>query len=261
MNSLALLKGKFQEEVFVFASGASAKNFPILNYREKKFICVNGAVKIFLEKNINPFAYVFNDESFLVDSLELVFMAISKSRYVFMPEELYFKYVEREAVERGSVGKIFFIERVNRPYGVKKLSDRFFYFRNILNKSYVFNFNIFSSRKNRIGFSQDLEKGYFCARTIPYVALQIAKYMGFRKVFMIGLDLDSKVGRFYEKNRVLPTSIDKDYFRFILPSFELMSNKIVCDDFRVFNLSPISRLPENVLVKIDTVKLDDILDE
>ena len=126
MNSLALLKGRFQEEVFVFASGASAKDFPILNYREKKFICVNGAVNIFLEKNINPFAYVFNDESFLVNSLDLVFMAISKSQYVFMPEELYLKYIKRVVVERGEVGRVFFIERVNRPYGIQGISARVF---------------------------------------------------------------------------------------------------------------------------------------
>ena len=261
MNNLSALKEKFSGNVFIFASGGSAKNFPLLDYKDNDFICVNGAVSVFIENNITPFAYLFDDESFLINSLDLVLKAIEVSEHIFMPEELYIKHLANEVKIKEFVNKIYFIERVNRGYGRKVLSDKTFSFKNILNKDLVFSFSMLSNRKNRIGFSRNMEAGYYCARTIPYVALQLAYYLGFKNVALVGLDLNSQSGRFYDKDNALPTSIDQDYLRFILPSFELLSNKVVSDSFKVFNLSESSRLPSSVIDKIDLTKLDNILNE
>ena len=238
-----------------------AKKFPLLKYKSKKFICVNGAVKIFVESNIRPFAYLFDDESFLVNSLELVFSAIDISEYIFMPEELYIKYIESKINDKVILNKIIFIERVNRGYGRKVVSDKLFSLKNISNKDLAFNFSFFSNRKNRIGFSRNIADGYFCARTIPYVALQLAYYLGFNNVFMVGLDLNSQTGRFYESGSSLPTSIDQDYLRFILPSFELLASKVIADNFKVYNLSESSKLPSSIIKKISINELDKILNE
>ena len=261
MNSLSTLKEKFSDNVFIFASGGSAKKFPLLDYKDNNFICVNGSVSVFIERNINPLAYLFDDESFLVNSLALVLSAIEVSEYVFMPEELYIKHLADKVTSQDLIDKIYFIERVNRGYRRKVFSDKVFSFKNILNKDLVFSFSLLSNRKNRIGFSQNMEIGYYCARTIPYVALQLAYYLGFKNVFMIGLDLNSQSGRFYDKGSALPTSIDEDYLRFILPSFELLSSRVIKDSFKVFNLSESSRLPGKVIEKINLNKLDKILNE
>ena len=261
MNRLSTLKEKFSGNIFIFASGGSAKFFPLLDYKDNDFICVNGAVSVFIKKNITPFAYLFDDESFLINSFDLVLRAIEVSRYIFMPEELYIKHLANKAELQESISKIYFIERVNRGHGREVFSDKAFSFKNILNKDLVFNFSLFSNRKNRIGFSRNMETGYYCARTIPYVALQLAYYLGFKRVVLIGLDLNSQFGRFYDKDNALPTSLDQDYLRFILPSFELFSSKIINDNFKVFNLSESSRLPGSVIEKINLNKLDNILNE
>jgi hypothetical protein len=39
------------------------------------------------------------------------------------------------------------------------------------------------------GFSTDLEEGIYSGYTISYFALQVAVYMGFKKIFFLGLDL------------------------------------------------------------------------
>lgn len=261
LNRLLLLKEKFSDNVFIFASGGSAKNFPLLDYKDSDFICVNGAVSVFIEKNITPFAYLFDDESFLINSFDLVLRAIEFSKYTFMPEELYIKHLANKAELQDSINKIYFIERVNRGYERKILSDKWFSFKNILNKDLVFNFSLFSNRKNRIGFSKNIENGYYCARTIPYVALQLAYYLGFQNVFMIGLDLNSQTGRFYERGSSLPTSIDQDYLNFILPSFVLLANHVIDEEFKVYNLSESSKLSGSVIKKITINELDKILNE
>lgn len=42
------------------------------------------------------------------------------------------------------------------------------------------------------GFSRDLEEGIFSGYTISYFALQLAVYMGFKRVFFLGLDLQNR---------------------------------------------------------------------
>lgn len=76
------------------------------------------------------------------------------------------------------------------------------------------------------------------------------------------MDLDGNAGRFYEndKNR-LPTALDEQFESLILPSFQLVSKKIINNDFRVFNLSSNSRLPEKLIPKITPGQLDRILME
>lgn len=261
MNSLSILKQKFNGDVFIFASGKSAQNFPVSKYVDKKFICVNGSVRFFIDNNIKPFAYIFNDEGFLKSSLDLVLSAIKVSSYIFMPRELYVKFVEGYLSDSKLKEKVFFIERVGRPYKGLIVSDKIFYFKNILNKDYVYSFSLLSNRKNRIGFSRNIESGYFCARTIPYVAIQLAYYLGFNNVFMIGLDLSSNVGRFYDKENPLPTTLDKDYDRYIYPSFELAAKRVFNKSFMVYNLSLDSKLPETIIPKITLNDLSRIINE
>lgn len=45
------------------------------------------------------------------------------------------------------------------------------------------------------GFEHDLSKGIYTGYTISYFALQLAVYMGFKKIFFLGLDLNNPVGQ------------------------------------------------------------------
>lgn len=261
MNDLSSLNKSFCDDVFIFASGGSAKDFPLFKYKDKNFICVNGSVSIFIESGISPLVYLFNDESFLINSLSLVLEAIRISDYIFIPEELYLNYIANELGDNELCKKIYFISRVNRRYKERPVSDRAFAFKNIFNKSYEYSFNIFSKQKNRIGFSRDISKGYFCARTIPYVALQLAYYLGFSRVFFIGLDLNSSVGRFYSESDILPTTLDEDYSKHIYPSFELASKRVFSENFKVYNLSTQSKLPSRIVPKITLSQLAGLIDE
>ncbi|MNG00047.1 lipopolysaccharide core biosynthesis protein [compost metagenome] len=84
---------------------------------------------------------------------------------------------------------------------------------------------------------------------MAYVALQIAYHAGFNKVFMVGVDLNQNVGRFYENrhSKLSPCGLDQHFDSRILPSFELLAESVVDKDFAVYNLSPTSRLPRTVI--------------
>ena len=83
---------------------------------------------------------------------------------------------------------------------------------------------LWSKRARSIAFSKDLSQGFFDARTVAYVALQLAYHLGFDKVILVGVDLDQSSGRFYEKpgSVLSPCGLDQHYPTRILPSLKLM---------------------------------------
>lgn len=258
-NSLPELRGSFNNDVFIYTSGQSAKNFPLIEYQNRKYIVVNGAVRVFIEKNIKPLAFVFDDADFIQENTDLVIRSIAFSEYIFMPKELFLQYSIEEKIPSEHRGKVFFINKVNKIDGVQQGSYRFFYFKNIFNKSLVFKLSRLFYKSKNIGFSKNISEGYFCARTIAYVALQLAYYLGFKRVFFVGLDLNASAGRFYDKKDPLPTTLDKDYPRHIYPSFELVAKRIVDESFEIYNLSTQSRLPRNIMPKITLDQLADLI--
>ena len=45
------------------------------------------------------------------------------------------------------------------------------------------------------GFSTDLAEGIYTGYTITYFAIQLAVYMGFKEIFLLGLDLAHREGK------------------------------------------------------------------
>lgn len=255
------LRNCFSGPVFLLASGASAKYFDLENYSKYKFIVMNGAARSFVNKKTCFFAYVFTDGSFVSDSMMLIKEALHYAELFFIPFELYERYLKQIAEAEGVSHKFYFINKINRVYGKKRERDSFFSFKSVFDKELMFDYNPFFSSVNKIGFSKNILKGYFCARTIPYIALQISYFLGFQKVFLIGLDLKESSGRFYDENPLtaLPTTLDQDYVKHILPSFTYMSHNVVGPEFQVFNLSADSRLPASVLEKLSAEELSEVL--
>ena len=74
------------------------------------------------------------------------------------------------------------------------------------------------------------------------------------------MDLDSSLGRFYEQGgEAVRSRLDGDYEDYILPCFQLMAERVVNPSFRVYNLSPNSRLPSSVIPKLELDQLDALL--
>jgi KDO transferase-3 len=104
-----------------------------------------------------------------------------------------------------------------------------------------------------IGWSNDIEQGVFAGRTVTYAGLQVLKYLGFRRIYILGMDLGYGGGRprcYGEGEAPRPSGLERDYERFILPSFRLLQRITATDEVRVFNLSPVSRLPADVLPRL-----------
>ena len=93
------------------------------------------------------------------------------------------------------------------------------------------------------GFSHDLEEGIYSGYTISYFALQVAVYMGFKKIFFLGLDLkhEGPNTHFFGQD---PQTLNHEQTEF--PKMNKMLNYgaeiLASTNVKVYNCSPISTL-------------------
>ncbi|MFF7708498.1 lipopolysaccharide biosynthesis protein [Pseudomonas sp. NPDC007930] len=232
--------------VFILASGPSAGQFPLQRYAGVPMIAVNGAISLFNGSRQKPWCYVCTDMGFMEQQPELYARALAISERVA---------VWPEAVERFPLpvaGELYAPRKVPEPGWVEQ-----FFEDPELARGYAGQW----PRRRRIGFSKNLEKGYFDARTVPYVALQMAYHAGFDTVFLVGFDLNQAAPRFYEKPgaKASPCELDKHYETRILPSLRLMAEQVVGERFRVYNLSPGSRVPPSIIPFAPLQQVDELL--
>nr|WP_314876121.1 lipopolysaccharide biosynthesis protein [uncultured Pseudomonas sp.] len=233
--------------VFIIASGSSARDFPMERFADIPMITMNGAVALFAKSAIKPFFYICTDTSFPLQQPDLFAQALKRSRRVALwPEQL-------QALPIRAVGDLFALKKAQRCSLWERLSGRD---TGLVRKGFALD-----ARSRSLGFSKDLSKGFFDARTVAYAALQLAYHAGFTKVFLVGVDLNQAAGRFYETAECgkSPCGLDQHFEGRVLPSLKLMSEKVMGPRFEVYNLSAASRIPASVIPKIDIQTAESII--
>lgn len=246
--------------VLLLASGPSANEFPLERYRSLPVVAMNGSIVRCVDEGIRPFYYLCDDPNFVIGRPALALMGVSHAEHLAMSLDVLQAIHSADATALNGKN-IYLLERVNRQDGKAVMSDRAYAWSIRNDDELISNFSLLRRKPNRIGFSLNLQRGYFGSRTIPFGALQLACHLGFGQVFVVGMDLRQSGGRFYEKGEAaLPSSLDEDFERYILPSFELMARKVLPRTaMQVFNLSSVSRMPERVIPKITLERLDELL--
>lgn len=225
--------------VIILASGASAKHFPLAEFAHLPVIAMNGSIALTAACDVKPFFYVCTDKSFRTQQPALFAQALRDSqRLALWPEQ----FADAD-ISAGT--QCYPLHKAANPGlldGFRGHGD-----------SHVCNRSLWSKRARSIAFSKDMASGYYDARTVAYVALQLAYHLGFEQVILVGVDLDQSVGRFYENGtgERSPCGLDQHWESRILPSLTLMAQQVVNEHFRVYNLSATSRIPAALIPKID----------
>lgn len=150
------------------------------------------------------------------------------------------------------------MRRTNRPLDGAVLSDRRYAWSVRKDPDLECRFSLLRQKPNRIGFSRNMTKGYFGGRTIPTRPCSWPTTSDFATWCWSGWTWGQ--GRFYEQgDAALPSRLDEDYVDYILPSFELVAERVVCEDYRMFTLSNDSRLPASLVPRLSLDQLDDLL--
>ena len=228
-----------QGPVVILASGASARHFPLAEFAHLPVIAMNGSVAMTAEHGIRPFFYLCTDKSFRQQQPALFATALRDSeRLALWPEQ----YADAEVPASTACYALHKADAPGLLGGLRGHGD-----------SYVCSRALWSKRARSIAFSKDLAQGFYDARTVAYIALQLAYHLGFDKVLLVGVDLDQTAGRFYEsgQGQRSPCGLDQHWDSRILPSLTLMARAVVNEHFQVYNLSATSRIPAELIPKVD----------
>lgn len=105
-----------------------------------------------------------------------------------------------------------------------------------------------------LGYSFDIDNGFFHGGTVAYFALQVATWLGFTEVYLHGIDLRNAATtpRFYETMETrMQTRLDVDFAGMIEPAFRHASKVLRRRGVRVINLSRDSALGDHIFEKVD----------
>lgn len=236
---------------FILATGPSIKEQNLELLRGRKVIGVNGAISKMQELQIVPTHYVITDDDFAVHRFEMLRQAVDSGAKCFFAPSVLAVMCEQEPqmLQRKN---IFLIEPINQLFGIPRLAGESF-LEWVRSHPDVVLPTPPHEQVDRIGFSLNVEDGIFTACTVVYGALQIAYYLGFRRICILGMDLDysGPNPRFYESSaQMRPSQVAHQYEPVIKPSFELVRELCDREKLQVYNLSPKSRLPAEIIPRL-----------
>jgi len=194
------LKDKFKNETcFILGQGPSFNDFN-KDLLKNKFTFIFG--NHFNSINFNQFTptfYIENDELILNEYANRINNL--KVDYLFLP---------------------------NRYKKTLKKEERPFYF---FNEDFTY-FNYFDKNFQKIKFSKSIDKKFYISTSTLFLTLQLAYYLGFKKVYLLGIDLNYET-----ENITINRDTTKEGLKLIIKDFEKAKKIFERDNREIINLS------------------------
>lgn len=251
IQPLSQLKTLTQEDCYIVATGPSIKTVDLTQIDTNSAICgVNGAIALAKQQNLKFDFYVIVDSDFIKMHFDMVHNIIQTKTHLLLSSQNINLICERDPKLLHDAN-IYILDDLNARYNVPSLNPAEFEQWAEQDLDLILHPRIKS--QDRVGFSKNIEKGIFGGGTVVFDAVQVTYYIGYKNVFILGMDLgfSGKQPRFYnEGKKTCHSSLDKYYETVIKPSFEVLTEFCKTENFAVYNLSPTSRLPDAIIPKI-----------
>jgi KDO transferase-3 len=254
---LGALQTANDPQCYLVASGPSLSQLDLDRLAGKACFGVNGAIAAASGSPVSFRYHLVSDASFVRERLTLVRQMLESSADCLFSFGALNSLCEQDATLLAH-DRLFLLPEINAFYNTPRLAPADFAAW-AARQDYLTLHPDPQYHTGRVGFSRDIRRGVFSAQTVIFEALQVAAYLGYRQIFILGMDLNAGPGqaRFYEQgDHVARTRLDRDYAPYIQPAFEVARNVAATAGFEVYNLSPESRLPAAIIPKIT---LDDAL--
>lgn len=180
-DSIRSLKDKFKgKRCFIVGNGPSLNKMDLSFLKDEYSFAVNGIFYKTREMGFKPTFYTVEDTHVMMDNVE----AINEydTEYKFFPT-IYKKFLKNRK------NTIFF--NMNRGF-YEESSDNYCIPR----------------------FSSDCSKRLYCGQSVTIINLQLAFYMGFEEVYLIGMDFSYVIPKEFEVdgNNITSTGDDPNHF-------------------------------------------------
>lgn len=248
--------------VHIVASGGSISQVKIDRLLNEPTIFVNGSIQLFKDHAfVSPVAYVISDHRFIEHNLALMeqYYRVQANGKAQCP-----LYITQAVLENLHKLAPHYLQKVSpnirliynfqKPISDKKVNVFSKLSKKLiakLNKTHANNgltnsqaIHIQANSNNPlIGVSTDIRKGFVEAGTVAFVASQLAYSMGFKEIYLHGMDLlNAHEPRFYENQQnQAPCKLDKAVENRIVPSFDYMASVYQQQGVSIYNGSPVSK--------------------
>lgn len=245
---LKSIKNTFSGELLIIASGPSINEINFTQSSTVTILGVNGAYH--LKNKVNFNLYVITDIHFFSQRPEIVKQIISDDKILlFVQVDGLVKLVELFG-KLNILCKIALIEDAYKlTYGpIRTMCE--LENDDIRNKS-IFFYHDDSKHHEPIAFETNIFQGVFPAKTVVYWALQIVAFLGFKTIYLAGVDMNNFcLPRFYETaNDITYSQLELDFENNILPAFKHASSVLRKLNITVINLSLNSAIDETIFQK------------
>lgn len=238
-------------DCFIVATGPSINQIDFSHLQGRTCIGVNGSILKSEEYSLPFRSHVIADRQFFKDRFELVRKALMSGAECLFSFRGLSVICERQP-ELLRDARVFLLDEITARFGQPKLSAVNFDAAADRDPDLVLHPSARPS-KGWVGFSRDIRKGVFTGQTIAFSAVQVAVWLGYTRIFILGMDLGGTGdrARFYESGeKAAPIRLDRDYVSYIQPAFEVASKLRGALGIQIYNLSPDSRLPAAIIPKL-----------
>lgn len=235
------------ETVHLILSGPSIAEIPYDRMNIQCAMGVNGAI-VLANKYDLPFKYYcIIDQNFVRDRIALVREIVSRDLTLYVSPEV-LRYIVQGVPQEEIRCRICIIELIlERAYQRSTAPATLVRMVQANPDLHLLDAEL------GLGFSFNAALGVFDADTVAYAALQVLFSYGARNLYVHGLDLSLENGlRFYDEG-VSPQSsrLARHFARVIEPSFRFAARHWAERGLSVYNLSPVSALPPDVIERKD----------
>ncbi|WP_236632092.1 hypothetical protein [Endozoicomonas montiporae] len=213
------------------------------------FIGVNGSLHKFKEININPKHYIVTDGTFFKKKQGIVKEAIRVSENFYCNDKNLEKIIKYKLTKEPE--KLVLYENAGCNINTAHLNQM------QINQLSKRQHSVYYNKATEQGVSLNPEVGIFDGATVVISAIQVALILGYREIYIFGMDLSVEKGlRFYdERQNDEPSFLNRDYQTQILPWFRLFSQQLGHLGIKCFNISPSSILPDKIIPKLDWAQI------
>lgn len=232
----------------IVATGPSARqvDWQLID-KSVTLVGVNGAPLVVPESHPLDF-FLASDPDFFKHRMAAVKVAIEAGSqcYFTFPG---FARISQECPELLSSDRLNLIELVSAVYGKARSTNQSLA-RTGRQLPYLFPDTPVHDM-TRVGWSNHPDAGLFSAKTVVFLAIQMAVWMGFKKIGIVGMDLSESGERAYQEEDARPSTVFNDRERYIDPVLRLAAEVCRGRQVTLVNLSPCSSLPETILPKVN----------
>ncbi len=249
LSSVVSLKQKYSGSCFIVATGPSLADIDLCRIKNYDTISLNGAIKKFTEAGFAPTHAMAVDRRIFERCPEFIAESIESGANCFFSPVGVSRICE-QGMKLPEQGKFYLLESIAKKYDQPLLSEKVFLSR-CKNNPMVYLSPEYPEGSGTIGFSGDAEAGFFSFKTVAGWAVQLAVWMGYKNIFILGMDLGGTgMTHFYENENNKKPDFLRDYDPYIRVSFEQTRRAMNELDFNVYNLSEQSTLSEKIIPKL-----------